>query len=81
MDDLTAVAATVASRAAVLNVSMTNWTIALGLARVCSGGFSDEVEVAWIAEFLLNSFDAFSASYGIRRDNRIQMIQVPDGTN
>ena len=70
-DDITVVAAYVASRAAVLHVSlmakahdnnklvvpaffssgeMANWQIALGLACVCSGGFSDELEVAWLSE-------------------------------
>ena len=29
---------------------MTNWQIAVGLACVCSGGFSDELEVDWLSE-------------------------------
>ena len=66
--DITAVAATVASKAAI-NASimakafaklvvpafpasreMTNWMIALGLVCVCSGGLSDKLDIAWLAE-------------------------------
>ena len=80
-DDTTAIAATMASRAAT-NASimskayekfvcspfpssgeMANWTIALGLACVCSGGFSDELEVAWLAKCSSKSFEQLPASY------------------
>ena len=78
--DITAVAATVASKAAIsvsilakayekLNIpafptsgEMRNWMISLGLACVVGGGFSDELEIAWLAERSSKAFVELSNS-------------------
>ena len=39
---------------------MANWTIALGLACACSGGFSDELEVAWLAACSASTLEKLS---------------------
>ena len=77
--DITAVAATVASKAAMnaglmskayekpvvptfpASGEMTNWMIALGLSCVC-GGFSDELEIAWLAECSSKAFEELNHS-------------------
>ncbi|MFM7978660.1 MAG: hypothetical protein ACKPKO_05040, partial [Candidatus Fonsibacter sp.] len=41
---------------------MANWQITIGLNCVCVGGFSDELEVAWLAECSTKTFDELSAS-------------------
>ena len=40
---------------------MTNWMIALGLSCVC-GGFSDELEIAWLAECSSKAFEELNQS-------------------
>ena len=41
---------------------MTSWMIALGLASVVGGGFSDELDIAWLAECSSNAFVELSNS-------------------
>ena len=41
---------------------MTTWTIALGLDCVCSGGFSDELDIDWLAKRSSETFEPLSAS-------------------
>ena len=40
---------------------MTNWMIALGLSCVC-WGFSDEMEIDWLAECSSTAFEEFNQS-------------------
>lgn len=81
VEDLATVAANVASRVVVLNVSimakangelvvpaypslgeMTNSQISLSFARVRSGGFSDELAFAWLAERSSKTFNGLATS-------------------